>query len=231
MTTADYHQLGLEMARLQKKDEALGNLEQAIRSDPSNLRYGNDYRMAAIRFAEYDRSIKFFEELVAQDPNRVELWVNLGFAYIDKMPSVGMVRQGLLSNRSIAAFNKAIEKDANSWIAFYGRGMNHLHWPKLFGRAKYAVEDFKKCLEIQAADKTTRGYHVLAYIALGDSYARNDQVSEAVKTWKQGLGKFPNDGELQARLSQSEETIKDFVEKARDMSKRIDTNLQGLWEP
>ena len=47
---------------------ALGLLEQAAAAAPDNLRYGAEYRQAAIAAGAFDRSIAFFESLAAAHP-------------------------------------------------------------------------------------------------------------------------------------------------------------------
>ncbi len=42
---------------------ALRYLEAAVTDDPDNVRYASEYRKAAIKGKEFDRSLKFFEKL------------------------------------------------------------------------------------------------------------------------------------------------------------------------
>jgi hypothetical protein len=58
----------------------LSKLEGALSADPDNLRYGSEYRQAVIQTKEYDRSLKFFEKLVADHPKSGNAYLNYGFA-------------------------------------------------------------------------------------------------------------------------------------------------------
>src|SRR5947208_6007589 len=59
----------------------LSKLESALAADPDNIRYGSEYRQAVIQAKEYDRSLKFFEKLVADHPKSGNAYLNYGFAY------------------------------------------------------------------------------------------------------------------------------------------------------
>ena len=60
----------------------LSKLEAALAADPDNLRYGSEYRQAVIQAKEYERSLKFFEKLVADHPTAANAYLNYGFAYV-----------------------------------------------------------------------------------------------------------------------------------------------------
>ena len=69
----------------------LSKLESALAADPDNIRYGSEYRQAVIQAKEYDRSLKFFEKLVADHPKSGNAYLNYGFAYVDKIPAAGSI--------------------------------------------------------------------------------------------------------------------------------------------
>src|SRR2546430_11181253 len=112
----------------------LPKLEAALAADPDNLRYGSEYRQAVIQAKEYERSLKFFEKLVADHPTAANAYLNYGFAYVDKIPASGSITQVILANTALSHFTKSIEIKP-SWIALYTRGNSYLYWPKIFGRA------------------------------------------------------------------------------------------------
>src|SRR5688572_19311097 len=75
---------------------SLQQLEAAVAADPENLRAASDYRMAVIKAGEYDRSLSFFEKLVATHPQAANAWLNFGYAYVDKIPAAGSITQVIL---------------------------------------------------------------------------------------------------------------------------------------
>src|ERR1700686_4331322 len=186
----------------------LSKLEAALAADPDNLRCGSEYRQAVIQAKEYDRSLKFFEKLVADHPKSGNAYLNYGFPFGDKIPAAGSITQVILANTALSHFSKSIELQP-SWIGYYTRGNSYLYWPKIFNRAHLGVEDLEQCMKIQKADKP-RSYYVRAYIALGDGYWKMDDTPKAKGIWKEGLKLYPNNAPLKARLSKDGDDLKTY---------------------
>src|SRR4051794_7522603 len=167
----------------------LAKLEAALAADPDSIRCGSEYRQAVIQAKEYDRSLKFFEKLVADHPTSANAYLNYGFAYVDKIPASGSITQVILANTALSYFTKSIELKP-SWIALYTRGNSYLYWPKIFNRAQLGVTDLEKAMQIQKGDKL-RKYHVRGYISLGDGYWKMDDAAKGKATWQEGQKLFP----------------------------------------
>jgi tetratricopeptide (TPR) repeat protein len=163
------------------------------------------------------------------------LHLNLALAYVDKMPTAGLgiVGQGLLSNRSIHQLDLVLESDPSSWAAMYGRAMNHLHWPRMLLHAPQAIAVFKTCLSLQSSVPVTglRPHHLLPHLGLGDAYVKNGQIAEARETWQRALKLFPADPRLLRRLALDDDGLRKFVEDERGLAKPIDTDLSFVWNP
>ncbi len=207
----------------------LSRLESAVAAEPDSLQRANDYRRAVIQAGAYDRALDFFEKLTADHPQSANAWLSYGYAYVDKVPAAGAISQVILANASILRFSKSIELQ-RSWLALYTRGNAYLYWPKIFGRAPLAVADLEEAVAISRKE-TLRPYHVRAFIALGDAYAKTDQPDKARAAWQEGLRLFPNDPQLAARLSLQGEALDTFLSEQRDPTQRVDTDLSLLWAP
>src|SRR6185369_11127562 len=206
----------------------LGKLEASLASDPDSMRFASEYRQAVIKTKEYDRSLKFFEKLVADHPKAANAYLNYGFAYVDKIPASGSITQVILANTALSHFSKSIELKP-SWIALYTRGNSYLYWPKIFGRAHLGVADLEQAMKIQKAD-TLRSYHVRSYVSLGDGYWKMDDVAKAKAVWQEGLKLFPASAALKARVSKDGDDLKTFIDDVLDPNKRVDTDLHEIWE-
>jgi tetratricopeptide (TPR) repeat protein len=206
----------------------LSKLEAALAADPDNIRYGSEYRQAVIQSKEYDRSLKFFEKLVADHPKSGNAFLNYGFAYVDKIPAAGSITQVILANTALTHFSKSIELQP-SWIGYYTRGNSYLYWPKIFNRAHLGVEDLEQCMKIQKSDKP-RSYYVRAYISLGDGYWKMDDTPKAKAIWQEGARVYPNNAQLKARLSKEGDELKTYIDDVLDPNKRVDTDLHEIWE-
>src|SRR3954469_20698284 len=103
----------------------LSRMESSLAADADNMRLASEYRQAVIRANAYDRSLKFFEKLVADHPKAGMAYLNYGFAYVDKIPAAGSITQVILANTALTYFSKSIELQP-SWIGYYTRGNSYL---------------------------------------------------------------------------------------------------------
>lgn len=206
---------------------ALDHFEEALRADPDNIRYGSEYRMAVIQAKEHDRCIAFFEKLAADSPDASNVHLNLGFAYVDKIPVAGSIAQVLLANSALESFTRSIERRP-SWIGYYTRGNSYLFWPRVFNRAPLGVADLRAALEIQEKGPK-KPYHVRTYISLGDGYLKMGDLDSAREAWGKGLREFPDNTPLRDRMASRGEALKSLVDLGYDPNIRVDTNLSDLW--
>ncbi len=227
-----------------RKSAALGELERAIELAPESLDYSNTYRMLVRRYGHlfFDRSIRFFEDLVEKRPKLVMPRLNKALAYVDKMPypKLGIVRQGILSNKSLEELDTILEIDPECWTAKFIRGMNHLHWPRMLGHAPLAIKDFSELINLQDSlpVEKQRPYFALAYVGLGDSYVKNrgkgleENLALARSAWELGLGEYPDSPELKSRLQlakKSTEELVKFIRQLRGLEDPVDTDLSHVW--
>jgi tetratricopeptide (TPR) repeat protein len=212
-------------------EAALANFEAALKADPNNLRYGNEYRLTVVTINQvktYDRCIAFFKQLVADAPKASNAWMYLGYAYLDKIPAEGAITQVLLANTALGYFSAALDVE-ESWLGRYTRGNSYLYWPAIFGRTHSAIADLEKAIELsQQMDK--RDYHARAYIGLGEAYWRLNDLEKARQIWREALQLFPDDKELPVLLEQDDKALNAFLTAHFEPGKRVDTNVSATWE-
>ena len=124
-----------------------------------------------------------------------------------------------------------IAEHPDLWLAYYCRGMNHLHWPRALRHNDAAAADFLLCVESQrkAAAPDAQPYFVRAHIGLGDAYAKARKYNLARKAWRHGLQVFPNSTELKERLGiEDNRKLLEYVEAKRSLEQPIDTDLSFL---
>jgi len=232
-----YHD-GIRELSARNWDRALELFEVALQAEPDNIRYGSEYRQAALLRAktlhgregkpeDFDRTLKFFEQLTAKSPGAANAYLNQGFAYVDKIPAAGAITQVILANTALGHFTKSVQLRP-SWIGYYTRGVSYLFWPKIFGRAKLGVEDLKTALKIQQ-EGPRKPYYSRTWVALGDGYWKTDDLDMARAAWTEGLKEFPDCKPLEERLAKQGDDLKSLIEDALDPNKRVDTNLKDLW--
>lgn len=227
---AEHHAAGLKAADRGDLDAALDRLEAAVRAEPGNLRYGADFRQAAIEAKAYDRSIALFEELAEEHPDTPATLLNWGYAYVDKIPDAGSVTQVILANTALNHFTRALEVE-ETWLALYTRGNSYVYWPAIFGRTELAIADLERAVEMsEKKGGAAPLYHARAYAALGDAHWRLKDIDTARAVWRRGAARFPNDPDLAARLSREGEALDSYLEAHYALGKRVETHLRELWD-
>ena len=213
LPAADAHfEQGLKALAAKDWDNALGLMEKALQAEPDNMRYASDYRQAVLararalhpkegQPADFDRSLKFFEQLTAANPKASIAFLNHGFAIVDKMPAAGAITQVILANTALGHFAKSIEIKP-SWIAYYTRGNSYLFWPKIFGKAKLGVADLEECMKIQKATGK-RPFHVRAFVSLGDGYWKLEGPGESQVRVERGAQAVPRKRRAQGQTLQA----------------------------
>jgi len=223
--------------RAQDPAGLLARLEAAVAADPEDLRAASAYRMAAIKAGAYDRSVGFFEKLTADHPQAANAWLNLGYAYVDKIPTAGSVTRVILANNAVTQFSKAIAL-RKSWLALYTRGNSYLYWPKIFGRAPLGVADLEEAVAIARREEKKKPVYARSFVALGDGYWKTDRLEKAKAVWQEGLQLFPGETRLQARAdlasrsgsANGADALAAYISEQLDPDKRVDTDLLPLLE-
>ncbi len=205
---------------------AISNYEASLRADPASLAIGAAYRQLIISHEEYDRAISFFKTLAKAHRDVANIQLDLGFAYLDKIPTLGRIRQGFLGKDAINAFGDAIAIEP-TWLAYYTRGFVDLFYDGMFNRARPAVADFQQALALQRRGPR-RPFYVRTFVSLGDAYWKLKDLAHAREAWADGLKEFPGDAALTARLAAEGRALYTLIESGLDASIRQDTSLKEM---
>ncbi|MEM7353514.1 MAG: tetratricopeptide repeat protein [Acidobacteriota bacterium] len=224
----DFYAKGMAKATAEEWPVALDLLEKAILAEPNNLFYGADYRQAVIASGEYDRSLAFFEQLVADNPEAPNAFLNFGYAHVDKIPVEGAITAVILANTALTHFTTALEME-ETWLVRYTRGNSYLYWPAIFGRAQDGVDDLLRAIEM-AEGVEKKPFHGRAWAALGDGYWRLEDPEKAAETWRKGLELYPENEEIKDRLANVGEGLDAHLEAMFETSRRVGTHLREMRE-
>ncbi len=231
---ATLYQQGLAELSTKNLAAAVDLLEAATAKEPDNLLYGTDYRQAVIAAAGdeaelYDRCLEFFQDLVKQYPDAPTAFLNLAFAHVDKIPVEGSITQVILAHTSIGHFTSALELE-ETWLGLFSRGRAYLFWPPIFGYTQDGINDLERAVQLSQEAEASRPHYARAWAALGDGHWRLDDVETARAIWAQGREVFPNNPELEARLSRTERAELDtFLEAVFDTTQRVGTHLEEIY--
>ena len=208
---------------------SLSALEARVASSPEDLKIAAEYRQAIIASGEYDRAISLFEELDKRPGAGPHAALNLGLAYIDKIPAVNAFRRISLGNNATTALTRSIQREPSA-IAYLIRGIVNLHFEKgFFHRTPAGVADLEHALRL-ASDHLDRKYVARIYVALGDGYWRLKNHEKARETWQTGADRFPLDERLRLRTTSSDGAVTDMIAHDLDAAVRVDTSLRELFE-
>ena len=225
----DFYAEGMEKVAAKDWPNALDLLEKAVAAEPDNLRVGTDYRQAVIEAGEYDRSLAFFEGLVADHPQTPNLLMNFGYAHVDKIPVEGAITAVILANTALIHFSAALELE-ETWLGRYTRGNSYMYWPAIFGRTQLGIDDLTRAIEMAKEDQR-RPYHGRAWAALGDGYWRLSEHDKARETYRKGFELYPEVEELKERVAlEGDEALDAYLEALFDTSRRVSTHLREIWE-
>ncbi|MBO0726608.1 MAG: polysaccharide deacetylase family protein, partial [Blastocatellia bacterium] len=78
----EHHNLGLKYYREKKYDEAVRELEEAVKLDPRNATIVNNLGFTLFRFEKYEESIVWLQKAIEIDPQRIVAYINLADAYM-----------------------------------------------------------------------------------------------------------------------------------------------------
>jgi tetratricopeptide (TPR) repeat protein len=207
----------------------LDALEARAVAHPNDLRAGAEYRQACIAAETYERCLGVFERLADEHPESHAVFLNWGYAYVDKIPAAGAVTQVILADTALKRFSAAIEIE-ESWLALYTRGNSYVYWPAIFGRTRLGIADLEKAVAMSVTlGEDAPAYHAHAYAALGDGYWRLDELETAREWWRKGLARFPEDNDLKHRLDLEGKALDEHLDAHYAIGKRVATDLEELW--
>jgi tetratricopeptide (TPR) repeat protein len=208
-------------------NKTLDVLERRVQSEPESLQVAAEYRQQVITDRAYDRAIALFEHLTKRPDAGAHAYLNLAFAYVDKVPASGSIRQAFLGRDAIRALSRSIEL-APSELAFFVRGLVNLYYDKaIFHRTDKGVADLEQAWRL-AAVHPGAPYLPRILQTLGDGYFRLDQRDKARQTWRQGLALAPDDEPLRSRAAASDNQARAIIARALDADVRVDTSLREL---
>jgi hypothetical protein len=201
-------------------------LSRAVAASPDDMLAGDRLRQLCRQQRLIERCVDFFEKMSARYPRANAVHFNAALAYVDNLPNHTLFLQATYSTHSIEHASAILQREPDNWLALYIRGLNNLYWPLWYQRTDWAIADLTRCTQMSRATPTARrrAYMALAFLALGDVYARLNRVPEAIATWREGMSLFPSP-QLSQRLSAAPVAVHDVVERIRDRDIPIDTGL------
>ena len=226
---------GLALLKQQQVDKGLAYLRAAAEATPDNLRYDNDYRLALRTHMHYDQEEQFFAAQLAKY-NTPTARINLALSYVDQMrscppPPDGLVCQAQFSSRSISQLDIVLAEQPYNVIARYARGLNHLYWPNLMGHLPRAQQDLSYAVALtRPLSAISNSFTGDAYTALGDVFAKDNQIDAARNVWFNGLQVVSDSSLLKSRLDIAKDKLANEENgPLRGLGVYVETDLSLFW--
>jgi TolB-like protein/Tfp pilus assembly protein PilF len=168
-----YHMFGFYFALMERHQEAIKNLKQALKLDPISLGIITDLGVVYYFARKYDKAIKQYEKVLEMEPNFIRAYITLGSTYGQK----GMYKE------AINMIHKAIELSGNrSRIAALGRSY------AIAGKKDKAKNIIQELMDLSKKQYISPYCICLIYASMGEKAqaldwlekAYNEHVSELI---------------------------------------------------
>jgi tetratricopeptide (TPR) repeat protein len=196
-----HNNLGEYLVSQGRFNEAIPELQEAIRLKPEDPEALNDLGLVSAREGHLDEAISFYRKALNVKPDSVEALNNLGAALSD---------QGRFDD-AIHEFNEALRLDPDTASAHHNLGLALAKK----GRLDEAIACFRDALRLDPA-------YFEAHCNLGFALSQKGEPDEAISEFREALKLRPDDakahnnlGETLARKGALQEAIKEFQEALR----------------
>ena len=98
------------------------------------------------------------------------------------------------------AFDTALDLDPEHWDARFTKAVSLSFWPPITGKQPEAVSNFQTLIAQQEKSGVTQPHYAQSYLLLGNLYLQQGKTDLAMQTYQQGLGLFPDHGDLKSQL-------------------------------
>ena len=186
---ANYYNLGLAYYKNNDYEEAVKQLDNALKHEPfdnkESLIY-NNRGLAKKGLGKTDEAEKDFRKSLELDPKSIEANINLGALLFDKGNYIAAEAQ----------FKKTMELDSSNPSASYNLART---WAKL-GRHREAVGVYEKLLQIEKRDAELMFYAAVSYSADGQKERAANLLSQAARQTR--------DEKLKRQIIEEEQKLK-----------------------
>jgi len=158
-----------------------------------------------VKNGQIDQVIAELKQRMAANPNDPELPTTLGEAQLNKLRALrdaggDFNELGILAMQADQSFNDALKIDPQNWEAQIVKLTSMSHWPVNPQIDNQVVQQLSGLID-QQETMPSRPDFAQTYVVLGDEYQKIGQPDKAMATWQLGAQKFPDNTQLQAKIS------------------------------
>ena len=164
------HQLGLLLYRLNRFDDAITTISQAINHAPSSPLFWFNLGFVAQKAARADEAIRAYRQAVALNPKQLDAWINLGNVLRDR----GNLPESIDAHHKALALNPShADTHNNLGVAL-----------KEQGQMPRAIASYRQAIQLKPG-------HVEALNNLGLALMETGSLNEAIDSLTQALTIMP----------------------------------------
>ena len=196
-----HNNLGAALAKKGQIDEAIRQLQEALRLQPHFAPACNNLANALLLKGQIDEAIGQYQEAIRLNPDHAEAYYNLGTALLLKGQTDEAIRQ----------FQEVLRLKPDHAEAHYNLG--NVLGSK--GQTDEAIRQFQEAIRLKPD-------HPLAHYNLGNAFLLKGQMDEAIRQYLEALRLNPNHAEAHYNLGtalgskgQTDEAITQYQEAIR----------------
>jgi len=150
-------------------------------------------------------AIAELKQRALDNPNDPEIPTTLGEAQLNQLrvlkdAGAEVNDLGILAMQADQSFNAALKLDPANYEAQLVKSISMTYWPADPTRDAQVVQTLSGLIDQQENMPQDPGF-AQTYFYLGNEYQKIGQIEKANATWQLGLQKFPNNMDLQNKLS------------------------------
>jgi tetratricopeptide (TPR) repeat protein len=150
---------------------------------------------------QMDDAIAELQRRVAANPDSVEDTVTLAEAYFKKCGQINDIRQQAeFAMQADQLLDTALGVDPSNLEAQFDKVSAMAHWPLELNQGPKVLEQFQNLIQEQESQPPQPQF-ALSYLRLGDFYQKTGDANDAMQVWQRGAALFPENTDLQNRLS------------------------------
>ena len=148
-----------------------------------------------------DETIAELEQRVSTNPRSTGDVTALGEGYYKKAGNTDDVRErAMLAMKADQTLEAALNLDSSNWEARFTKATGMSYWPAELNKRQEVIQEFLALIQQQETEPPQPQF-ARTYLLLGQQYEKAGNASDATQVWQRGTSLFPNDTDLQGKLT------------------------------
>lgn len=153
-----------------------------------------------------DEAITALERRVSENPRSVGDVTVLGEGYYKKAGNTDDVRErAMFAMKADQTLEAALNLEPSDWEARFTKAAGMSYWPAELNKRPEVIQEFLTLIQQQETEAPQPQF-ARTYMLLGQQYEKAGSANDAAQVWQRGAKLFPNDSDLQNKLTAQPQT-------------------------